>query len=95
MIKLGGSNIFNHYYKNAFANPEVGGLYYVSFGYNLWSLILSKSTEPDFIIGLLTFHWRPPLPSPSQLLPLQQFFEEELHEYKFIRTGTIEKRKVG
>jgi outer membrane receptor protein involved in Fe transport len=35
MIKLGGSNIFNHYYKNAFANPEVGGLYYISFGYNL------------------------------------------------------------
>jgi len=35
MIKLGGSNIFNHYYKNAYANPEVGGLYYVSFGYNL------------------------------------------------------------
>jgi outer membrane receptor protein involved in Fe transport len=35
MIKLGGSNVFNHYYKNAFANPETGGMYYVSFGYNL------------------------------------------------------------
>ena len=35
MIKLGGSNIFNHYYKNAFANPEVGGLYYIGFGYHL------------------------------------------------------------
>src|SRR6185295_1110458 len=35
MIKLGGSNIFNHYYKNAFGNPETGGLYYMSFGYNL------------------------------------------------------------
>ena len=35
MIKLGGSNIFNHYYKNAFANPQVGGLYYISYGYNL------------------------------------------------------------
>jgi len=35
MIKIGGSNIFNHYYKNAFANPEIGGLYYVSIGYNL------------------------------------------------------------
>jgi outer membrane receptor protein involved in Fe transport len=34
-IKLGGSNVFNHYYKNAFANPEIGGLYYISFGYNL------------------------------------------------------------
>lgn len=35
MIKLGGSNIFNHYYKNGFGNPETGGLYYISFGYNL------------------------------------------------------------
>ena len=35
MIKIGGSNIFNHYYKNAFGNPEIGGLYYVSVGYNL------------------------------------------------------------
>jgi hypothetical protein len=35
------------------------------------------------------------LPSPSQLLPLQQFFEKELHEYKFIRTGAVEKRKIG
>jgi hypothetical protein len=34
-IKLGGSNIFNHYYKNAYGNPQIGGLYYVSFGYNL------------------------------------------------------------
>jgi outer membrane receptor protein involved in Fe transport len=35
MIKLGGTNIFNRYYKNAFANPEVGGLYYASFAYNI------------------------------------------------------------
>ncbi len=35
MIKLGGSNVFNHYYKNAYANPKIGGLYYVSVGYNL------------------------------------------------------------
>ncbi|HEV7332599.1 MAG TPA: TonB-dependent receptor [Flavisolibacter sp.] len=34
-IKLGGTNILNHYYKNAYANPEIGGLYYVSFGYGL------------------------------------------------------------
>lgn len=34
-IKLGGSNIFNHYYKNAYGNPQIGGLYYVSFAYNL------------------------------------------------------------
>lgn len=35
MIKLGGSNVFNHYYKNAYGNPQIGGLYYMSFGYNL------------------------------------------------------------
>ena len=34
-VKLGGTNITNHYYKNAYANPEIGGLYYVSVGYNL------------------------------------------------------------
>ena len=36
MIKLGGTNIFNSYYKNAYGNPEIGGLYYVSLGYNLF-----------------------------------------------------------
>lgn len=35
MIRLGGTNIFNHYYRNAFANPAIGGLYYVSYVYNL------------------------------------------------------------
>jgi len=34
-FKLGGTNILNHYYKNAFANPEVGAIYYVSYAYNL------------------------------------------------------------
>jgi outer membrane receptor protein involved in Fe transport len=34
-LKIGGTNITNHYYKNAYANPEIGGLYYVSVGYNL------------------------------------------------------------
>ncbi|HUR12808.1 MAG TPA: TonB-dependent receptor, partial [Flavitalea sp.] len=34
-VKIGGTNITNHYYKNAYANPEIGGLYYVSVGYNL------------------------------------------------------------
>ncbi len=34
-FKLGGTNILNHYYKNAFANPEIGGIYYVSYAYNL------------------------------------------------------------
>lgn len=35
LIRLGGTNIFNKYYKNAYGNPEVGGLYYASFIYNL------------------------------------------------------------
>jgi len=34
-IKLGASNLLNKYYRSAFGNPEVGGLYYVSFGHNL------------------------------------------------------------
>ena len=35
MIKLGGTNITNNYYKNAYANPSIGGLYYISFVHNL------------------------------------------------------------
>jgi hypothetical protein len=34
-FKVGASNLLNKYYRSAFGNPEVGGLYYVSFGYNL------------------------------------------------------------
>lgn len=34
MLKIGGSNIFNHYYQNAFGNPNIGGLYYISMSYN-------------------------------------------------------------
>ena len=34
-IRLGGTNIFNNYYKNAYGNPQIGGLYYASFIYNL------------------------------------------------------------
>lgn len=34
--KLGASNLFNKYYRSAFGNPEIGGLYYVSFGYNVF-----------------------------------------------------------
>lgn len=35
MVKLGGTNILNHYYKTAFGNPEVGAMYYVSLAYNI------------------------------------------------------------
>lgn len=36
LVKLGATNLFNKYYRNAFGNPYVGGLYYVSFGYNVF-----------------------------------------------------------
>lgn len=35
MFKVGASNLFNHYYRSAFGNPRVGGLYYASFAYNV------------------------------------------------------------
>jgi outer membrane receptor protein involved in Fe transport len=34
-FKLGASNLLNKYYTSAFGNPEVGGVYYVGYGYNL------------------------------------------------------------
>jgi outer membrane receptor protein involved in Fe transport len=34
--KLGASNLLNKYYRSAFGNPQIGGLYYVSFGYNVF-----------------------------------------------------------
>ena len=36
MIKLGTNNLLNQYYYNAIGNAQIGGLYYVSFGYNLY-----------------------------------------------------------
>jgi outer membrane receptor protein involved in Fe transport len=35
MIKLGGTNLTNSYYRTGFGNPHIGGMYYVSFGYNI------------------------------------------------------------
>jgi len=35
LIRLGGTNIFNKYYKTGCGNPEIGGLYYISYGFNL------------------------------------------------------------
>jgi len=35
IIKLGASNVANNYYRSAFGNPYVGGVYYISFGYNI------------------------------------------------------------
>jgi outer membrane receptor protein involved in Fe transport len=36
MIKLGATNLLNKYYRSAFGNPEIGGLYYVSYGFNVF-----------------------------------------------------------
>lgn len=36
IIKIGGNNILNEYYFNAVGNSFVGGLYYVSFGFNIY-----------------------------------------------------------
>lgn len=35
-LQLGGTNILNHYYRNAFGNPLIGALYYFSVGYNIF-----------------------------------------------------------
>jgi|1115.fasta_scaffold00171_3 outer membrane receptor protein involved in Fe transport len=34
-IRIGGTNILNSYYRTGFGSPYVGGLYYVSYGFNL------------------------------------------------------------
>ena len=36
LLKLGANNLFNQYYRNATGNSVVGGLYYVSIGFNLY-----------------------------------------------------------
>ena len=33
-FKLGANNLLNQYYRNGFANPMIGGLYYASYAYN-------------------------------------------------------------
>lgn len=35
VIRIGGTNLGNNYYRTGYGNPYVGGLYYVSFGYNI------------------------------------------------------------
>jgi len=34
MIKIGGSNILNHYYQTSFGNPKIGGIYYLSLTFD-------------------------------------------------------------
>jgi outer membrane receptor protein involved in Fe transport len=36
LFKIGASNLLNKYYVSAFGNPEIGGVYYVSFAYNVF-----------------------------------------------------------
>ena len=36
LLKVGGTNVFNKYYRTAFGSPQIGGLYYVSFGWNVF-----------------------------------------------------------
>jgi outer membrane receptor protein involved in Fe transport len=36
VLKIGATNLLNQYYYNAIGNSRVGGLYYVSFGYNIY-----------------------------------------------------------
>lgn len=36
VIKLGATNLLNQYYYNAIGNSRIGGLYYLSFGYNIY-----------------------------------------------------------
>ena len=36
LIKVGGTNIMNTYYNTAHGSPAIGGLYYVSFAYNVF-----------------------------------------------------------
>ncbi|MBS1745876.1 MAG: carboxypeptidase-like regulatory domain-containing protein [Bacteroidetes bacterium] len=35
-IRLGGTNITNKYYSTGMANPKIGGVYYVSYAYNIF-----------------------------------------------------------
>ncbi len=36
ILKLGAGNLLNKYYVSALGNPEIGGVYYMSFGYNIF-----------------------------------------------------------
>ena len=36
LLKIGGTNILNQYYRNGFGDPAIGGLYYLSIGYNVF-----------------------------------------------------------
>jgi outer membrane receptor protein involved in Fe transport len=35
MVKVGGTNVTNKFYQTGFGNPYIGGMYYVTFAYNV------------------------------------------------------------
>jgi outer membrane receptor protein involved in Fe transport len=35
LVKIGGTNVMNKYYYTGFGSPGIGGLYYISFAYNV------------------------------------------------------------
>jgi outer membrane receptor protein involved in Fe transport len=35
VFRIGGTNLGNNYYRTGFGSPYVGGLYYISYGYNI------------------------------------------------------------
>lgn len=36
LFRIGGTNLGNNYYRTGFGSPYVGGLYYISYGYNIF-----------------------------------------------------------
>lgn len=36
VFRVGGTNLGNNYYRTGFGSPAVGGLYYISYGYNIF-----------------------------------------------------------
>ena len=36
VIRIGATNLLNQYYRNAAGNPSIGGVYYASYGYNIF-----------------------------------------------------------
>ena len=36
VLKFGANNLLNQYYYNGIGNSQIGGLYYLSFGYNIY-----------------------------------------------------------
>ncbi len=36
LLKIGATNLLNQYYRNGFGNSTIGGIYYVSIGYNIF-----------------------------------------------------------